>query len=72
MTTNAYSQSVRKHEWKPFNGKLWQRNYFERVIRNERELQEVREYVVNNPLKWALDRQNPEYPSHRERTNAGE
>lgn len=51
--------------------KVWQRNYFERVIRNERELQEVREYIVNNPLKWALDRENPEYASHRERTQAG-
>jgi putative transposase len=38
---------------------VWQRNYYERVIRNERELATVREYIVNNPMKWALDKDNP-------------
>ena len=40
---------------------VWQRNYYERVIRNERELNDIREYIVNNPLKWALDHENPDY-----------
>jgi REP element-mobilizing transposase RayT len=38
---------------------VWQRNYFEHVIRNEREMEKAREYIGNNPLKWALDRENP-------------
>ena len=38
---------------------VWQRNYFERVIRNENELARAREYIVNNPMKWALDKENP-------------
>ena len=38
---------------------LWQRNYYERVIRDERELNRIREYILNNPLKWALDAENP-------------
>ena len=38
---------------------LWQRNYYEHVIRNENELSRVREYIQNNPLKWELDRENP-------------
>jgi putative transposase len=38
---------------------VWQRNYFERVIRNDRELTAIREYIVNNPVKWAMDRENP-------------
>lgn len=38
---------------------VWQRNYYERVIRNEHELAKAREYIVNNPLKWALDKENP-------------
>ncbi|HIJ88666.1 MAG TPA: hypothetical protein HPP97_13470 [Desulfuromonadales bacterium] len=38
---------------------VWQRNYYERVIRNEHELTRAREYIVNNPLKWELDRENP-------------
>lgn len=35
---------------------IWQRNYYEHVIRNEYDLSEIREYVKNNPLKWKLDR----------------
>jgi putative transposase len=38
---------------------VWQRNYYERVIRNNDELTRAREYIVNNPLKWDLDRENP-------------
>ena len=42
------------------SGPLWQRNYYEHVIRNERELDRIREYIATNPLKWALDRDNPQ------------
>lgn len=38
---------------------IWQRNYYEHVIRNENELDHIREYIVNNPLQWAVDRENP-------------
>ena len=38
---------------------LWQRNYFERVIRNENELQRIPEYIINNPAKWEMDKENP-------------
>ncbi len=38
---------------------LWQRNYYEHIIRNPEELNRIREYIVNNPLKWHLDRENP-------------
>lgn len=38
---------------------VWQRNYYERVIRNDDELTRAREYIFNNPLKWALDKENP-------------
>jgi len=39
--------------------KLWQRNYYEHIIRNENELNRIREYIINNPAQWALDRENP-------------
>jgi hypothetical protein len=39
---------------------LWQRNFYERVIRNERELSAIREYIIANPLQWHLDRENPD------------
>ncbi len=34
---------------------IWQRNYYEHIIRNEQELNKIREYIINNPLKWELD-----------------
>ena len=40
--------------------KFWQRNYYEHIIRNEDESNKIREYIQNNPLKWHLDRENPE------------
>jgi len=38
----------------------WQRNYYDRIIRNEKELEKIRKYIFENPLKWELDRNNPE------------
>ena len=38
---------------------VWQRGYYERVVRNEDELRSVREYIRLNPLKWRFDRENP-------------
>ena len=39
---------------------VWQRNYYEHIIRNEKELNKIREYIINNPLRWHLDRENPD------------
>ncbi|MDA8218216.1 MAG: transposase [Dehalococcoidales bacterium] len=38
---------------------VWQRNYYEHVVRNGEELNRIREYVATNPLRWALDHENP-------------
>ena len=38
----------------------WQRNYHDRIIRNECELNSKQEYILYNPLKWGLDRENPD------------
>jgi REP element-mobilizing transposase RayT len=38
---------------------IWQRNYYEHVIRNEADLANIRQYIANNPLKWDLDENNP-------------
>ncbi len=43
----------------------WQRSFYEHVIRSEIELDRVREYVVGNPAKWGMDRENPEHPGTR-------
>ena len=38
---------------------IWQRSYYEHIIRNDGELNRVREYVMNNPMQWHLDTENP-------------
>lgn len=59
MTSDAYIRNVKRADWKPFPGKLWQRNYYEHVIRNEEELNNAREYIMYNPVRWESDRENP-------------
>ena len=38
----------------------FQRNYHEHIVRNENELNRIREYIINNPLQWQFDRENPD------------
>ena len=45
----------------PLKESFWQRNFYEHVIRNEEELNLIREYIVFNPLKWSLDFENPDH-----------
>ena len=59
MTTNEYIRRVKTDNWTPFSGKLWQRNYYEHIIRNEKELNHIRKYIMYNPMKWELDDENP-------------
>ncbi|MCI0527389.1 MAG: hypothetical protein L0Y56_08085 [Nitrospira sp.] len=39
---------------------VWQRNYYEHIIRNEQDLSQIREYILNNPVKWELDELYPD------------
>ena len=59
MSTNAYIRGVRRDGWPRFEGRLWQRNYFERVLRNEEKLNAARRYIEENPARWALDPERP-------------
>ncbi len=55
MTTNEYIRGVKTLKWERFNGKLWQRNYYERIIRNNQSYQRIAKYIINNPSKWPDD-----------------
>ena len=46
-----------------FGGRLWQRGFYDHVIRNEAELSRIRTYIDENPLRWALDEENPDRDS---------
>ena len=41
-----------------FHGRLWQRNYYEDIVREELVLNHIRRYIDENPLRWALDEEN--------------
>jgi len=55
FTTAQYRLGVTQNNWRQFPDKLWQRNYYEHIIRNEIELNKIREYIKNNPLNWSED-----------------
>lgn len=40
-------------------GQIWQRNYYEHVVRNEKSLNKIRQYILDNPLNWTQDAENP-------------
>jgi len=61
LTTARYRHGVKESNWPPFPGRLWQRNYYERIIRNDAELNAARKYILDNPMKWAEDKENPAY-----------
>ena len=55
LSTNEYIRGVNKN-WKPFDKKLWQRNYFEHIIRSEKSYYQITEYIKTNPMKWQEDK----------------
>lgn len=56
MTTNDYIKGVKDNVYPPFDKRIWQRNYYEHIIRQETEYIKIYEYIENNPLKWAEDK----------------
>lgn len=59
MSTNEYIRNVKTNNWLRFDGKLWQRNYWEHIIRNEKSYRNISEYIINNPKNWENDSINP-------------
>jgi len=58
ITTVEYIRGVKNNNWRPFNGKLWQRNYWEHIIRKDQSYYYISKYIVNNPMKWKEDKFN--------------
>lgn len=55
ITTHDYMDGVKNREWPVFDSRLWQRNYYEHIIRNDRDLGRIRTYIEANPSQWASD-----------------
>ncbi|MCY3747654.1 MAG: hypothetical protein OXG64_00015 [Chloroflexi bacterium] len=62
LTTVEYTRNVKARNWTPFRRRLWQRNYYEHVVRSDESLNGLRRYILGNPTQWALDRENPLAP----------
>ncbi|AXJ02484.1 REP element-mobilizing transposase RayT [Cyclonatronum proteinivorum] len=58
ITTVKYIEGVKTRNWPQFDGRLWQRSYWEHVIRNETAYRHISGYIITNPEKWAQDRLN--------------
>jgi|SRR5215208_726006 len=61
ITTNEYIKGVDNKNWPRFNKRLWQRNYYEHVIRDEADLNRIRDYIQSNPANWDEDEENPNF-----------
>jgi putative transposase len=59
ITTDEYINGVKQWGWQPFDRKLWQRNYWDHIIRNEKDYSRICEYIHDNPACWKND------PLHR-------
>ncbi|MCP9469502.1 MAG: transposase [Nitrospira sp.] len=53
------ARRINEHRGTP-GASVWQRNYYEHIIRDEESLNRIREYIVNNPLQWTMDREHPD------------
>jgi REP element-mobilizing transposase RayT len=65
LTTRRYAQGVRDQGWPCFAGQLWQEGFYDHVIREEAELEAVRRYILENPLRWELRRAAREQAANR-------
>ena len=52
LATHRYIQGVRQLDWRRYEKRFWQRNYWDRVVRDTRELEATRAYIQNNPSRW--------------------
>jgi len=59
ITTVRYARGVETRGWPAFSQRLWQRNYYEHIVRDDESLQQIREYIAENPACWDLDGENP-------------
>jgi putative transposase len=59
ITTHEYILGVDNNNWPQFYKHLWQRNYYEHVIRDEADLNRIRDYIQSNHVNWDEDEENP-------------
>jgi putative transposase len=63
IVNNNYIAGVNTQNWQPFNKRLWQRNYYEHIVRDDVALQKIQEYIQHNPFTWQIDSLHPDVES---------
>ena len=56
QTTIEYIKLVKSGLAAPFDGKLWQRSFYDHVIRNQQDFDEIYRYISENPTRWEFDK----------------
>jgi len=63
-TTNRYIRGVKRLGWPTFEGKLWQRGFWDEIVRSDVRMEEIRQYIDGNPGEWETDAYyEPEVPT---------
>ncbi|AFY91441.1 transposase [Chamaesiphon minutus] len=60
IVTDLYISGVKDQGWTPFDRRLWQRNYYEHIVRDDSALQKIQQYIRDNPLTWQTDSLYPD------------
>lgn len=58
ITTVNYIKAIQQNNSKPFNQRVWQRNYFEHIIRDSKSHEKIATYIIENPIYWNGDKYN--------------
>ena len=61
LTTKRYKERMLCEGWSVIKNRVWQRNYYEHIIRDEDQLNRARQYIVENPMRWDYDDDNLEW-----------
>lgn len=56
MTTKEYIQNVQAGRYPPFEQKLWQKSFYDHIVRDESDFLQIWEYITYNALKWKQDK----------------
>jgi len=60
ITTHKYIQGVDQFAWPIFYKRLWQRNFYEHILRDQADYERIAGYILDNPLNWNQDDENPQ------------
>lgn len=55
MTTNDYIREVKCGNFPPFHDKLWQKSYYDHIVRGQEDYDTIVQYIANNPARWNED-----------------